>query len=60
MVKANYIVALSNYHYIIMRPHLEKALVILCIRSMITNGMNLLMLYLRKMTVMFCLVLMKM
>ena len=60
MVKANYIVALSNYHYIIIRPHLEKALVILCIRSMITNGMNLLMLYLRKMTVMFCLVLMKM
>ena len=35
----------NNYHYAIIRPHLEKTSVILCIniRSMITNGMNLLM-----------------
>ena len=43
MVKTNYMVAFLNYHYVIIRPHLEKTSVILCIniRSMITNGMNL-------------------
>ena len=45
MVKTTYMVALSNYHYLIIRPHLEKTSVILCIniRSMTTNGTNLLM-----------------
>ena len=45
MVKTSYMVALSNYHYVILRPHLGKTSVILCIniRSMITNGMNLLL-----------------
>ena len=45
MVKTNYMVALSNFHYVIIRPHLEKTSVILCINVifMITNGMNLLM-----------------
>ena len=44
MVKTNYMVALSNYHCIIIRQHLEKTSVILCIniRSTITNGMILL------------------
>ena len=43
MVKTNYMVALSNYDYVIIRPQSEKTFVILCIniRSMITNGMNL-------------------
>ena len=41
MVKTNCMVALSNYHCIIIRQHLEKTSVILCIniRSTITNGM---------------------
>ena len=45
MEKTNYMVALLIYHYVIIRPHLEKTSVILYlnIRSMITNGMNLLM-----------------
>ena len=38
-------VALSNYPWVIIRPHLEKISVILCIhiRSVITNGMKLLL-----------------
>ena len=45
MVKTNHMVAFLNYHYVIIRPHLEKTFVILCIdiRSMITNGIKLLM-----------------
>ena len=45
MVKTNYMIAFLNYHYVIIRPHLEKTSVILCIniRSTITNGMVLLM-----------------
>ena len=45
MVKTDYMIAFLNYHYAIIRPHLDKTSVILCIniRSMITNGMNLLM-----------------
>ena len=45
MMKTNYMVALSNYHCIIIRQHLEKTSVILCtnIRCTITNDMILLM-----------------
>ena len=45
MVKTNYMIAFLNYHYEIIRPHLEKTSVILRIniRSTITNGNVLLM-----------------
>ena len=30
MVKTNYMIAFLNYHYVIIRPHLEKTSIILC------------------------------